>query len=32
MALGHHRVATTVVAATLLEDGWLVEIEAIAAA
>jgi 2-iminobutanoate/2-iminopropanoate deaminase len=31
-ALGDHRVATTVVAATLLEDGWLVEIEAIAAA
>jgi enamine deaminase RidA (YjgF/YER057c/UK114 family) len=30
-ALGDHRVATTVVAATLLEDGWLVEIEAIAA-
>ena len=30
--LGDHRVATTVVAATLLEDGWLVEIEAIAAA
>ena len=31
-ALGDHRVATTVVGATLLEDGWLVEIEAIAAA
>jgi len=31
-ALGDHRVATTVVAAALLEDGWLVEIEAIAAA
>ena len=31
-ALGDHRVATTGVAATLLEDGWLVEIEAIAAA
>jgi 2-iminobutanoate/2-iminopropanoate deaminase len=31
-ALGDHRVATTVVNATLLEDGWLVEIEAIAAA
>lgn len=30
--LGDHRVATTVVAAALLEDGWLVEIEAIAAA
>lgn len=30
--LGDHRAATTVVAATLLEDGWLVEIEAIAAA
>jgi 2-iminobutanoate/2-iminopropanoate deaminase len=32
VALGDHRVATTVVAAALLEDGWLVEIEAIAAA
>ena len=31
-ALGDHRVATTVVGATLLEDSWLVEIEAIAAA
>ncbi|WP_119301316.1 RidA family protein [Dongia deserti] len=31
-ALGDHRVATTVIAAALLEDGWLVEIEAIAAA
>ena len=31
-ALGDHRVATTVVGATLLEDGWLVEIEASAAA
>ena len=31
-ALGDHRVATTVVAAALLDDGWLVEIEAIAAA
>ena len=30
-ALGDHRITTTVVAATLLEDGWLVEIEAIAA-
>ena len=31
-ALGDHRVATTVIAAALLEDGWLVEIDAIAAA
>jgi enamine deaminase RidA (YjgF/YER057c/UK114 family) len=31
-ALGDHRVATTVVAAALLEDDWLVEIEAIAVA
>jgi 2-iminobutanoate/2-iminopropanoate deaminase len=31
-ALGDHRVATTIVGATLLEDGWLVEIEAVAAA
>lgn len=31
-ALGDHHVATTVVAAALLEDGWLVEIEAIAMA
>jgi enamine deaminase RidA (YjgF/YER057c/UK114 family) len=31
-ALGDHRVATTVIVSTLLEDGWLVEIEAIAAA
>jgi 2-iminobutanoate/2-iminopropanoate deaminase len=31
-ALGDHRVATTVIAAGLLEDSWLVEIEAIAAA
>jgi enamine deaminase RidA (YjgF/YER057c/UK114 family) len=31
-ALGDHRVATTVIATALLEDGWLVEIEAIAAA
>jgi 2-iminobutanoate/2-iminopropanoate deaminase len=31
-ALGDHRVATTVIAAALLEDGWLVEIEAIAVA
>jgi 2-iminobutanoate/2-iminopropanoate deaminase len=31
-ALGDHRVATTVITAALLEDGWLVEIEAIAAA
>jgi 2-iminobutanoate/2-iminopropanoate deaminase len=31
-ALGTHRVATTVVVAELLEDGWLVEIEAVAGA
>ena len=31
-ALGDHRVATTVIVSTLLEDGWLVEIDAIAAA
>lgn len=31
-ALGDHRVATTVVVAELLEDDWLVEIDAIAAA
>jgi enamine deaminase RidA (YjgF/YER057c/UK114 family) len=31
-ALGDHRVATTVVVAGLLEDEWLVEIEAVAAA
>jgi 2-iminobutanoate/2-iminopropanoate deaminase len=31
-ALGGHRVATTVIAAELLEDNWLVEIEAVAAA
>ena len=30
-ALGEHRVATAVVVAELLEDDWLVEIEAIAA-
>lgn len=31
-ALGDHRVATAVVVAGLLEDDWLVEIEAVAAA
>jgi enamine deaminase RidA (YjgF/YER057c/UK114 family) len=31
-ALGDHRVAATTVVATLLEDDWLVEIEAIAVA
>jgi enamine deaminase RidA (YjgF/YER057c/UK114 family) len=31
-ALGGHRVATVVVVAGLLEDDWLVEIEAVAAA
>jgi len=31
-ALGDHRVATVVVVAGLLEDDWLVEIEAVAAA
>ena len=29
---GRHRGATTVIAPALLEDGWLVEIEAVAAA
>ncbi|MGH6893442.1 MAG: RidA family protein [Dongiaceae bacterium] len=31
-ALGDHRVATAVIVAELLEDDWLVEIEAVAAA